>query len=81
MDITLSAEESGALQKALRSYGTDLRMEIADTDNPGYRRELRDERALLESVIAKLDAGARGSGVPDAAGRVVVRLVGVWTVD
>lgn len=81
MDITLSAEESDALQKALRSYATDLRMEIADTDNPGYRRDLRDERALLESVITKLDAGVRGSSVRDVGGRVVVRLVGVWTVD
>jgi hypothetical protein len=81
MEITLTTEESGALQKALSSYSTDLRMEIADTDNPGYRRDLRAERTLLESVIAKLDTGARASGLRDGNGRVVVRLVGVWSVD
>lgn len=81
MDINLSAEESAALQKALQSYGSELRMEIADTDNPGYRRELRSERELLESVVAKLDHGARTSGLRDTEGRVVVRMVGVWTVD
>lgn len=81
MEIMLTAEESGAVQKALTSYGADLRMEIADTDNPVYRRELRAEREVLEAVIAKLDAGARTSGLRDAGGRVVVRMVGVWTVD
>lgn len=81
MEITLTAEESSALQQALRSYGSDLRMEIADTDNPGYRRELRTERSLLESVVTKLDAGARASGLRDAEGRVMVRLVGIWSID
>ena len=81
MEITLTTEESGALQKALRTYSADLRMEIVDTDNPGYRRELRSEREVLESIVAKLDAAARTSGLRDSTGQVVVRMVGVWTIE
>jgi hypothetical protein len=55
MEIHLSPEESAALGAALRSYVSDLRMEIVDTDNPQFRRVLRGERTVLESVIARLD--------------------------
>jgi hypothetical protein len=81
MEIELTADESAALQKALRSYGSDLRMEIAATDNAEYRTDLRAERATLESVIDKLDAAAKRSDQRDAEGRVVVRLVSVWAID
>ena len=81
MDIELTADESAALQKALRSYNADLRMEIVGTDNPGFRRELREERATLESVVAKLDAAAATSDERHADGGILVRLVGVWTLE
>ena len=81
MEIALTAEESAALQHALRVYNSDLRMEIVDTDNPGYRRELKAERTTLDSVIAKLDAAAGSSDLRDAEGRVIVRMIGVWTAD
>jgi hypothetical protein len=77
MDIELSAAESQVLQQALRSYLSDLRMEIVDTDDPGFKRGLRDERAALESILAKLDDAA-SSGTRDAEGRPVVRVVAVW---
>ena len=64
MDVQLTAEESGALQRALRTYCADLRMEIIATDNPAYRRELREDRAVLESVIGKLGAEATASSLP-----------------
>jgi hypothetical protein len=80
MHIELTAEESVALRQALETYSSDLRMEIADTDNPGFRRGLRDERALLESVLSKLDAGLAGSEERDEAGRVVVRMCSVWSL-
>jgi hypothetical protein len=54
MDVELTPEESEAVRKALRSYLSDLRMEITDTDNPEYRRTLREERAALESAVSKL---------------------------
>jgi hypothetical protein len=78
MEIELTSTETQALQQALRSYLSDLRMEIVDTDDPGYKRGLRDERAALEAVLAKLfDAAAAGDGDPE--GRSVVRIVAVWT--
>ena len=81
MEIELTAEESSALQKALRTYSSDLRMEIAATDNAAYRTELREERATLESVVSKLNEAAKASNQRDAEGRVVVRLVSVWAID
>jgi hypothetical protein len=70
MDVELTAEESAAVNAALRSYVSDLRMEITDTDNPEYRRTLRAERAALESALAKLDKTAAqpvGAAAVDAA--------------
>ena len=81
MDIELTAEESTALQNALRSYNSDLRMEIVGTDNAGFRRDLRAERTTLESVVSKLDAAAASSSERDVHGRVIVRMVGVWTIE
>jgi len=80
MEITMTVEESAALQHALRSYHADLRMEIADTDNPGFRRDLRAEREALDGVLAKLDAAAR-TGVRDEHGRVALRILGAWLID
>ena len=78
MDVELSSGELQALQQALRSYLSDLRMEIVDTDDPGYKRGLRGERAALEAVLAKLDDAA-STGARDAEGGSVVRIVAVWT--
>jgi hypothetical protein len=78
VEISLNAEESVALQHALRSYGSDLRMEIVDTDNPGFRRDLIAERSTLESVLARLDAAVEASTLRDAEGRAVVRVIGMW---
>jgi hypothetical protein len=55
----LSPEESDALRSSLRTYISDLRMEIADTDNPEFRRVLRGERSVLESVLSRLEDAGR----------------------
>lgn len=81
MDVTLDKEESAAIQAALRSYCSDLRMEIVDTDNPEYRRTLKAEREVLERALAKLDGAAQGSPLRDDEGAVMIRLVSVWTTD
>jgi hypothetical protein len=81
MEITLTAEESAALQNALRSYSSDLRMEIVGTDNASFRHDLQAERATLDSVIAKLDAAAESSEQRDSEGRVIVRMIGIWTIE
>ena len=51
-------------------------MEIVDTDNAGYRRELRHEREVLESALAKLDGAAVRSADRDAEGRLATDAIG-----
>jgi hypothetical protein len=82
MDVELSPEESEAVRQALRSYLSDLRMEITDTDNPEYRRTLRDERATLERAMAKLGETASAADEPDGPSPATVaptlRVVRMW---
>jgi hypothetical protein len=93
MDVELSEEESEAVQTALRSYLSDLRMEITDTDNPEYKRALRDERTMLEKAIEKLSGASvmagQTAGAPSSAlaedeqadgetTRPVLRVVRLW---
>jgi hypothetical protein len=93
VDVELSVEESTAVQNALRTYHSDLRMEIVDTDNPAYRRGLREERELLDSVLGKLDEAAARADAAEATsddaararsgeqpGFVVIRLVSRWPI-
>ena len=44
------------MARILASYLGDLRMEIADTDNPGFRRELRAEEGQLRALLERLPA-------------------------
>lgn len=78
MEVHFDVDESEALQAALRSFLSDLRMEISQTDNPAYRRELRADREALESVVTKLDAASAAASEHDSDGRALVRFVGVW---
>jgi hypothetical protein len=54
MELRLDANEATMLAEVLERYLSDLRVEITDTDNPNYRRELRDEREGLEAVLTRL---------------------------
>jgi hypothetical protein len=78
MDVSLTTDESAAVRKALRSYLSDLRAEIVDTDNPQYKRELREERAALESAVAKLDEIAAHAAAEPHGAQTVVTLW--WTI-
>jgi hypothetical protein len=78
MNVTMTTEESAVVRKALRSYLSDLRAEIVDTDNPEYKRGLREERAALESAVGKLDsAGDVAPSVPVSPARTL-RIVEMW---
>jgi hypothetical protein len=57
MDLVLTDEEGHLVREVLRHYLSDLRGEIADTDNPAFKRGLRHEREVLDSIAARLDAG------------------------
>ncbi len=50
----LDLEAARELASVLRSVLGDLSSEIADTDNPAFRRTLLKRRRLLEGVAAQL---------------------------
>ena len=54
MLLDLTAAEFSVLRSALESYLSDLRFEIADTDNRDYRQNLRDERRVLEDIMRRV---------------------------
>jgi hypothetical protein len=56
--LSLSIDESCALEHALTSYLSDLRMEISGTDNAQMRRELRSEERLLNAIRVRLSEPA-----------------------
>ena len=51
MQLTLDDNQVAVLRDILHSELGDLRMEIADTDNPAYRRELKAREDVLRSLI------------------------------
>ena len=53
-DLALTAQERNELRFALRTYVTDLGMEIAHTDRYEFREELKAKRAVLEKVLRRL---------------------------
>ncbi len=61
--LSLTPGELAALRLALRTYVTDLQLEIGHTDSYQFREELRAERAALEGVLRRLGrAAAAGQG-------------------
>ncbi|HEU5003273.1 MAG TPA: hypothetical protein VFW71_10920 [Actinomycetota bacterium] len=58
MTLELSESQAQLLGDVLESEISNLSPEIADTDNPIYRRELKERREHLRAVLAKLQAAA-----------------------
>ncbi len=56
MQLTLSETEATELRDLLDGSLGDLSLEIADTDNPGYRLVLKERRTHLKAVRARLEA-------------------------
>jgi len=54
IDMKLSNEEAEELKDVLTSYVSDLRMEIADTDNYEFRETLKKKEKFLKDVISRL---------------------------
>lgn len=81
MEVALNEEESAALQRALRTYLSDLRMEIGQTDDRHFRDNLKHERTVLEDVVTKLGSAKGSSELRDEGGREVVRVVSLWWTD
>ena len=56
MKFELNQEQVRELHSVLDVVLADLSYEIAGTDNPNYRSELRQRRELLSSVRGALEA-------------------------
>ncbi len=53
-DVNLNEEELIVLRDVLESYLSDLRMEIADTDNYDFRQELKHKEDRLKAILEKI---------------------------
>lgn len=54
VQLELTVEEQEGLRKALESYLSDLRTEIADTEAHSMLEELKDEEKMLKQVLGRL---------------------------
>jgi len=54
VDLTLDDEEAGVLREILEQTIRDLHYEIASTDNPEYKRDLRHRGDVLEAIRSKV---------------------------
>lgn len=52
--LSLTEQDGATLRKALESYLSDLRMEIADTDAQDFRDALKREEAILTRLLEQL---------------------------
>ena len=55
MQSTFSPEELHTLTDVLKEYLTDLRGELLDTDDAGYRQVLRNKEEVLRTLLAKFE--------------------------
>lgn len=52
--LQLSAEEQRVLVEVLEADISDLRMEIADTDNADFREMLKQKERVMKHILAEL---------------------------
>lgn len=52
--LQLSAEEQRVLAEVLEADISDLRMEIADTDNADFREMLKQKERVMKHILAEL---------------------------
>jgi hypothetical protein len=52
--LDLTGDEASVLRQALEGYLSDLRMEIADTDQKDYRDELKRQEEILTRLEERL---------------------------
>ncbi len=63
MRIELTDTESSELRMLLQGTLSELSHEIADTDNAGFRKVLRNRRTALEAIVHQLDAVPTGRDI------------------
>ena len=55
MDLQLTTDETTLLARILASYLSDLRMEVADTDNAVMVRALKAEEDVIRALLTRVD--------------------------
>jgi hypothetical protein len=54
VQLTLTDQDATTLKKALQTYLSDLRMEVADTDAQDFREGLKQEEAVITRLVDEL---------------------------
>ena len=54
--LEFSQQEIDMINKIVKSYLSELRMEIADTDQSSFKNGLRKEEEHLNKLIEKMDS-------------------------
>ncbi|MGN6242828.1 MAG: hypothetical protein ACTHQ3_04050 [Motilibacteraceae bacterium] len=65
MELRLGEDDVVILGDVLTRYLGELSAEISHTDNPSYRRRLRERQEALRRVLAALRAGDAGGAVSE----------------
>lgn len=55
MNTGLTHEEIAVLDEVIREYLTELRMEIADTEDYDFRQNLKKKAETLQVILGKLE--------------------------
>lgn len=58
--LGLNDQESEILSETVESFLSDLRVEIADTDELGFRESLKRREEVLRGILNRLKANRRG---------------------
>ena len=56
--IELNSQEEDMLYMILESYLSDLRMEIANTDNMDFRENLKEREVFIKKLLNQLEMKA-----------------------
>ena len=52
--LELAENELQALTGALQSFLSELRTEVSHTDRQAYRQQLKEQEAVLKSILSRL---------------------------
>lgn len=58
MQLTLDNDDTVLLRRILRSYLSDLRVEISNTDSYTFRQGLKEDEVRLKSLLDRIEAAA-----------------------
>jgi len=54
IDLSLAESEADFLRRVLTSSLSDVRMEIADTESPDLRQELKADEEIIKDLLGKV---------------------------